>query len=369
MLVAAAQDAPLLDTGSDLLSWNAEADVLTQVTLDDLYPGAVGLPLGRSKAMSVAAVAKARHLITGKIAGFPLVCMTGHAPTPRPPAWIQQLEAGRPQVETLRWIADGLIFHGRAWLRVAERYADGRPARFELVPEHAATVDKLGRLAQAFGKDVDPADSVRIDGPHEGLLNNGQDRLREAVAFDAAAAKAADNPVPSIELHQTQGEPMTREEIDQLIELWAAARRGANGGVAYTNQAIEAKTHGLALEQLLISGRNLAAVNIARLLGLSAWAVDASIEGAGLTYNTVPARSRELIEYGLQPYMDAITGRLSMDDLLPNGTWCRFDTARLLRGDMKERAEGYAAMIAAGIYTIEECKAMEREIPLEGETE
>ena len=370
LLTAAAGQAPILPAGAmELATWEDTAP-LTQLTMADLY-GVDYAPLGRGEAMGVAAVAKGRHLICGKIASFPIVGMSGNETIPRPPAWLGQLEAGRPRFTTMQWICDGLVFHGRAWLLVAERYnsgADaGRPRLFELVPEHCAEVDTAGRLIRANGRDIeDQRDVVRIDGPNDGLLSTGRATLRDAIAIERASSRAADNPVPSVELHQTQGETLDSTEIDDLIARWADARRGKNGGVSYTNASIEAKMHGASAEQLLIAGRNVAALNIARHLGLSAWAVDAAVEGSGLTYNSVPARSRELIDYGLQPYMDAITARLSMDDILPAGQWCKFDTNQLTRGTMVERAAGYKAMIEAGVLSAEQCKDIEAGIPLEG---
>ena len=367
LLNAAATNAPLLDeTTMELSTW-APTPTMTALTLEDLY-GIQGLAtVTRASSIGIPAVAKARHLVCGKIAGFPLVAMTGNAKSARPPSWLQAIEPGRPNFITMTWLVDGMLFHGRAWLLVTSRYADtNKPKSFRLVPEWNATTNTDGALVKAFGQPVAPGDVVRIDGPHEGILNNSKPAIREALAVEAAAAKAADNPVPSVELHQVAGEQLNDEEIAKLVKSWADARRGANGGVAYTNQSVEAKMHGAAPEQLLISGRNAAALNIARAIGLSAWAVDAAVEGSGLTYSSVPARSRELVEYGLQPYMDALTARLSMDDVLANGQWVKFDTAQLLRGSFAERMAGYRAAIDAGIYTAQECRALEDGIPLEG---
>ena len=367
LTAAAVANAPQLPGAGDALaSWDAADDnPLTRVTLAELF-GTAYMPVTRSVAMRVAPVSKGRHLICSKIASFPLVAMTGRDEAERPPAWVQQPEDGRPRYTTMQWITDALLFHGRAWLTVAERYHDGLPMRLQLVPEHNATVATDGQLVRAYGEPVKPADVIRIDGPHEGLLDIGRDTIRDALAIERAAGKAADNPVPSVDLHQTAGETLTGPEIDELIERWAAARRGQNGGVAYTNPSIEAKMHGASPEQLLIAGRNVAALNVARHMGLSAWAVDATVEGSTLTYETVTSRSRELVEYGLEPYMAAITARLSMDDVLPRGTWLKFETRALTRGSMKERAEGYQAMIDAGVYTAEECQAIEAGRPLKG---
>lgn len=362
----AASNAPALGgTHAGIASWDKADDALTQMTLAEVF-GTAHRPVTRKMAMEVAAVAKGRHLICSKIASFPLVAMTGRAEASRPPAWASQLEAGRPTFTTMQWIADALLFHGRAWLIIADRYADQTPMRFELVPEHAAETDAQGQLIKGNGRKVAPRDVVRIDGPHEGLLTVGKSTIRDAVAIDKAAGKAADNPVPSVELHQISGEALDREEITAMMNSWMAARQGANGGVAYTNASVEARMHGASAEQLLIAGRNVAALNVARHMGLSAWAVDASIEGSSLTYETVTSRSRELVEYGLDPYLSAITARLSMDDVLPAGQWLKFETRHFTRGDMKERAEAYKAMQEAGIYTSEECQAIEAGRPLEG---
>lgn len=350
-----------------LATWEDTAP-LTHLTIEDLY-GVPTLPwITRSAALAVPAVSKGRQTLAGKIASFPLVTMAGDKAADRPPVWITQPEAGRPRYQTMLWTVDQVLFYGRAWWVIRERYAaNGYPMRFELVPEHRADLDSNGRLIAVGGQPVAAGDVVRIDGPHEGLLNTSQTVLRQAVAIEAAAARAADNPVPSIELHQTNEAELTDDEIDQLIGAWAAARKGRNGGVAYTSAGVEARVHGQAAEQLLIAGRNTAALNVARAMGLSAWAVDAGLDGSGasMNYQSVPSRSRELVEYGLQPYMDAIIARLSMNDILPSGTTIRFDTTSLTRGTFAERMTGYKTAVEAGIYTADECRAMEAGLPME----
>lgn len=316
------------------------------------------IPVTRSTAMSIAAVAKARHTITGPIARFPLVAMNGANPLRRQPIICTQPEAGRPRAVTMTWAIDAMVFFGRVWFVVRERYAeDQRPRRVEWVPEWEAETDDDGVLVKAFGKPVLPRDVIRVDGPHEGLLNFAAKGVREAFAIDRAAANASANPVPSVELHQTGGDPMTNPQIDELTKRWERAR--AKSGVGFTNQSVELKTHGQPVEQLLIDGRNVAALNLARSMGLPAWAIDAFVQGSSLSYSNAPSRSRELIDYGLMPYMNAFEARWSMDDILPHGVWARFDVSDLLRGDFKARMDGYKVAIEAGIYSKEECRAME----------
>lgn len=344
---------------------------LAHVTVADLYPEldadrlAEVMPLSRGAAQSVPAVARARDIIVTAISGLPLVGMRGReVVTEADP--ILRPDPGRPRVITLAWTVDALFHYGRAWWVVLERHAeDGRPSAARYIHEQQLTFDQDGRPETLDGSPVREADLIRFDGLHEGLCNRSGLTIRRAQRTTAAAARAADNPVPSVELHQTGGDPLTDPQIDKLIARWAAARRGSNGGVAYTNASVEAKMHGQAAEQLLIDGLNASALDVARVCGVPAWAVDASVEGSSLTYSNVPSRSRELLDYTLRGYLDVIEGRLSADDVLPRGRWARFDVTRLLRGDFKERMEAAKLAKETGIYTDQQLRDMQLDAPLE----
>lgn len=340
--------------------------VLAQISLSDLF-GLDNLPVDRSTAMHISALSKARNLICGQIARFPLQVMTGSTVTQPQPPLTSALEPDRPRSTTITWIVDALLWWGRAFLQIVSRYAeDGRPRYFRFVPEWEAGTDGAGMLLTAFGKPIDPADWIRIDGPHEGVLNFAQRDIRDAVAIKIAVSHASDNPVPSINLHQTGGDAMTHDEITALVQAWADARR--SGGVGYTNQTIEATAMGQAPEQLLIDARNQSAIDLARHCGLPAWSVDASLSTSAITYQNVSSMNRVLLEQSFHPYMDAICDRLSMDDVLARGVWLRMDTSQYLAGDFGTRMTAYATAIGARIYTAAECRALEVGIPLENVT-
>lgn len=337
---------------------------LEQLTIENLWPGAdlAGVTPSRATAMRVGAVAAARNRIVGPIAGMPLLAVGGSVP------FLVQPEPGRTRAITLAWTVDQMIWHGRAWWQITERGASGRPVAVSLRTEDEVTHDvERGTVTVAGGPPLPESEFIRIDAMHEGVLATGAEVITRAVLVEAAAAKASDNPVPSIELHQTEGAPLSRDQIDELVSRWARARRGANGGVAYTSPTVEAKTHGMAAENLLITGRNAAALDVARQFGLPAWALDVSVEGSSLTYSNVPSRSRELLDYTLRPYMDAIEGRLAMPDVVPAGVEVRLDPVRLLRGDFSDRMTAGKVAIEAGIYTPEEIRALELEMPSEAE--
>lgn len=342
-----------------------ETTPLIAAKLEHLYEGAAAATIDRAAAISLPAVAKGRNLICGTISRFPLVAMRGNGQLEDAPAWCEQVEPERPRSQTIAWTLDALLFHGRAYWLITDTYATGYPRHFRYVHESHLTLDEYGRVEEAYGIPVRESQYIRFDSPNDGLLTAAARHIRAALALEKAAARAAANPVPSVELHQTSGADLTREEIDQLVSSWVSARNGANGGVAYTSQGVEVNTHGQAAEQLMIEARNSINVDTARAMGLPAWALDAPLPGSSMTYSNSWSRARELIDFGLAPYMAAISDRLSMNDVLPAGQWVRFDTGELIKPSFKERMDGYAAAIAAGVYSIEECKLLEQGIPLE----
>lgn len=327
------------------------------------------LPLTRDLAMTVPAVARARNVLAPTAGRLPLRVYRGaDVVTTRTCLDQPETKLARPRFVTILWTVDQMMFYGRAWWIVVERYADtGAPRSFEWVPEWNAKIEAGQLVATLDGRHskISAADVVRLDAPHEGILNYGSDSIRQAMRLDRAALRVADNPVPAIELHQTTPDAMEKDERDALIASWIAARR--KHGVGYTNAAIEARVHGLNPEQLIIEGRKFAALQVARMIGVPAWVVDVGVEGSSLTYSNVPSRSRELVDYALTPYLAAIESRLSLDDVLPHGQWCRFDLDDLLRGDFADRMTAYQTAVNSGVYTAAELREREDGTPVEQE--
>lgn len=357
-LTLTAADLPVLPAvGADVAGVASPAEwsnreQFAQITADQLFGEYLDLmPVTRDTALSVGAVDRAHQLITGQVASFPLIHMTDGRRTDDQPLLVRQPEAGRSRSQTIKWTTDDLLFHGRSYWQIVSRFAGtDLPQRFRYCAPATVETDTRGRVIRVAGQPVSNDDVLRIDGPHDGILNRPK-RIREAIAIDVAAQNASANPVPSVDLHQTQGEPMTPEAVEVMKAGWIAARKKAGGGVGYSNPSIEVKTLGQHPEQLLIEGRNATSLNIARLMNVPAWAVDASVEGSSLTYSNVQGRSRELIDYTLVPYLSAIADRLSMTDVLPGRQSVRFDTSRLLTLDAKDLAVTLKTLVDGQIIT------------------
>ena len=332
------------------------------------------VPVTRREAMSVPAMARARHLVVSP-ARLPITVEPG---TYRDTALIDQPDPKRTRQAVLTDTLDDLLFEGMALWRVlqipdetggfkafkADRYADGRPRHAERIALHRVTRDPQDRYYLIDGKRVDDGDLIWFEGPHEGVLQFGGRALRSAVRLDRAYASMARTPAIAVELHQTSDDVLTDDEIDGLVG--DAQEAVDTRGVLFTNNAIELKTHEAKAENLLISGRNAAAVDIARMVGLPAPIIDAITPGSSGTYDNLQAKIREARDIGLDAYASAITARLSLDDLLPHGTWCAFDWEPWTRSDFLERMQGYKAAQDAGVYDVDECRDLERGRPLEG---
>ena len=133
---------------------------------------------------------------------------------------------------------------------------------------------------------------------------------------------------------------------------------------AYLNSQIEYKTvQWNARDLQLVEARNANAVDIARLLNLPPMAVNAETNGS-LTYSTTESQGRQLINTTLVPYMAAVTGRLSMDDVTIPGLEVSVIPDAFLQTDTPTRMTAYATGIASGVLTVNEARAKEGLPPL-----
>lgn len=302
------------------------ADQLAAIVWADVTGGDYS-PTTRAMAMAVPAVARLRHLLCSIIAGLPLVSMTGDTMDASQPGWMQRTDGDLSPWHRMVWTVDDCLFYGWS-LWAASRGAPsdgGNLLNTARVPFERWEVDADGFI-RVDGQTVLAEQAILIPGPHSGLLNDSATIVRTAAQNIQAAANASRNPNPNIDLHYTGDDPAF--DGSKMVADWAAARGGANGGVAWTNKWVEAKTVGSHLDKLLVEGRNADAVDIARAGSVPASSLDATNAGASLTYETTQGRNQQLLDYGARFYMDAITARLSQDDCVPRGHRTAFDVTQ-----------------------------------------
>lgn len=283
----------------------------------------------RAAAMRLPALARARNLMVSTIARLPLQQLTGVTVMPETdqPAWLSRTGDGSSPQLRMAWTVDDLIFYGwSCWWR--ENDGDDLAAARRLNQDEWTINDDMRVVVN--GSPVSESDVIVIPGLHEGILSYAADVIDDSRTLYRNVRARLLNPVPHLNLHQTEGEPLTDTQIDALIARWATARQGKNGGVSFTNQAIEVDELGAGSDaQLMIDARNAAAVDQARVVGVSAGRVDASGVNSTLTYETREGRNQELIDVDLALYLTPISARLSLDDVTPAGRRVDFDLANL----------------------------------------
>lgn len=308
----------------------ATTEGLTAIVWADLL-GEEFVPITRAAAMALPAIARQRHLVAGSLARCPLVALTGDTPDPDQPRWLYRTDTLVSPYHRMLWTVDDLIFHGWSlWARTL--LANGFPGDAVRVPFERWSFTKTGGI-EVDSEPVKATEVILIPGPHEGICNFGQGAIRMARDNAKAASTAARNPSAYLELHYVGDEPQKPEDIDALTARWAAARRGENGGVAYTGKNLEVKEHGTHESHLLIEGRNADAVDMSRLVSSPAAMADATNAGASLTYETSEGRNGQFIDYGVALYGDAIGARLSLDDCIASGHRVALDYAQLRNVD------------------------------------
>jgi hypothetical protein len=317
---------------------------LASVVWGDIFGNKIPRPVTRAEAMAVPAAARARHIICTTVGRVTIRAYRGDQVLPEVPPW-ERTDTTLPPFHTKLWTADDLMWFGwSCWER--ENGADGFPLRVWRLPMGSWSFDEQYRVmvdrndGQGL-RYVDQRSVILIPGPHEGLLSFAGDSIRHASDLQRAASRAAKHPAAYLALKQvTGGTPLPKVSedpkaltIDGLTAMWADAREGENGGVAYLPPGIDAQELGTFDQHLVLDGRNAAAVDIARAASLPADMVDATTQGS-LVYQNRVDNDRRGLDYGIGAYMSAMSARLSQNDVCPQGKRQAFDVEEWLNANV-----------------------------------
>jgi hypothetical protein len=300
---------------------------LSQIVWSDIF-GTEAAVVTREEAMTVPAVVKARNIIAGQVARFPLRAYDVDGETPTQPEWLQGTASQISPYHRMLWTVDDLVMFGWSLWGV-ERDEAGQIIAAERCPIERWQVRDTDNAILIDGVHAEEGSVILIPGPHEGLLTLATRTIRGAARLEHGWISKALNPIPAIELHQTTDDPLETDEIVALVQAWADARSDTNGAIAYTPHNIEARAHGDAAPSLFIEGRNFVRIDIGAFLGIPAALMDASLSTASLTYSTQQGQQNEFFNATLPMWLNPIEQRLSLDDVVPSGQRVRFDLAEL----------------------------------------
>ena len=342
-----------------------EAQYAPQVmgeNLPSLY-NAIIPRVSRHDAMTCSSVARARNLICGTVASIPLEYYnkkTGEVMAA--PRWINQLSKDQPSFVTLTWIVDSLLFYGVSYLLVTERYAeDGRPASFEWVANTRVTftTDTYGIHVSQYYIDANPVDMndiVTIQGFDEGVLDRGGRTIQAAIDVERAAAQNSANPQPAGFLKNT-GADLPPNEVQGLIAAWKRARQ--NNSTAYLTSTLDYSPVSFSPKDMMYNEaiQNLS-TQVARMMNVPAYYLSAD-QNTTMTYANVQDERKQFYALSIEPYIQAIQTRLSMDDISTSGHEVRFavfDT--FLKSDPLVELQVIEKLLTLGLISTEQAMEM-----------
>lgn len=313
-----------------------------------------GWPLTRAEVWLVPAVAQGLQVIAGTVGTLPLSVMRGRETLPLPHL-LAQPDPDEPAAATWTAVVEDLVLFPEAYAVVLSRTAEGFPYSIRYVPHEdvepfdwtdpadpwAAPV----RQYRVGGYVVAARDVIRIPSHWPGLLIVGARALRTAITLERAAAMFATVEIPPGYL-KNNGPDLAPEKVTELLDGWSTARRSRQTG--YLNALLDFVTPAFNPEQLqLLEARRNSTAEVSRLLNLPSRYTNAPSESS-MTYSNVESERRDLVDLSLRPYVAAMEGRLSLDDVTPRGQAVALDLDDFYRGDAVARSAYYAAGLAGG---------------------
>ncbi len=300
----------------------------------------------RNQAIQNATISRARDLIVSMVSGLPInqygLQWMGeeYEEVPLPgETWMSRPDPNVTRQFLLAWTTDDLYFHGHAvWYVTSRSKTTNFPLSFQWLPMNdIQALDMSGDIwprpssqLTYNGIELDMNNVVQFLSPIQGLLYAGWRELEIANRLDTAAMRFATNEITAGYLQQTAGsEPMEAEDLADLAAAWSSARR--RNAIGALNSAVEWKEFSSDPSKLqLVEARRHTMSTLANLANVPQYLVGADT-GSGMTYQNAVESQKQLYYYGAKPYIDCLSQRLSMDDILPRGRFCRVDVSEFIR--------------------------------------
>jgi hypothetical protein len=235
----------------------------------------------------------------------------------------------------MSWTLDDLMFFGRAFWYITSRTADGYPATFTRLPAGSiTTTDMVGPVWFAPSKEVyfnggmlDPANLVQFLSPAQGMIYSAPGAIETALKLEAARNRNASSSIPAGVLKQTGGEPLSAQELADLASAFNAAR-ATNQTAALNEYLTYTETNSTPDKMLLIEASQYQALECSRLANTPPYLV--GVATGAYSYQSSQQARADLYLFGVKLYADAIASALSMDNVLPRGTYVEFDADEYL---------------------------------------
>lgn len=317
--------------------------------------------------LTLSTVFRGVQILQTAICGLPIYEMKGGVRQPATSRLILQPDPARSRRDFLADIVASLVLYGNAFVRLDTFGAD-IVACAVLPPQYVTVTMRNGDWAAPdlrysyLGKTYTADRIVHLkflNVPGE-ILGMGPISAARREIESAQAAKECKSKYykdsSNIKAYMVSSQPMSEAQAREAKKAWEAA--GDVNGTKFIGNGYEMKFPSFKADDLMfLQAQKFDTTQIARLLGIPASIMLASVEGSNLTYSNVEQSWIEFADYTLAAYAGEIEELFNR--LLPRGRTAVFDWDSSRRTDMSDRLAAYRTAIDAGIYTIDEVRAKE----------
>jgi HK97 family phage portal protein len=154
------------------------------------------------------------------------------------------------------------------------------------------------------------------------------------------------------------GADLPDQQVQGILNAWKTARQAKS--TAYLTSTLEFNPISFSPKDMMYNDAKMyLALDLARACNVPAVMIDAEIIKSN-TYQNVLDQRKEFAAYTLMPFFNAISCRLSMDDLTPRGQEVRFAIDEtFLRVDTTARLATIKTMLELGLIDSNQAKEME----------
>lgn len=327
-----------------------------------------------SDALSLAAVYRSVSIISTAMKQLGIHTYRDDVKTTSTPIWIRQPDIKQTRETWMESTINSLALAGNAYWLI-DRNGRGEVVNLQVLNPFNVIIqtDDYGNPTSYFynGTTTYALDRVqhlalmRVPGNVYGLgpIQAAQKELLNAKdTRDYASAWFNDSGVPSGVLRSDQ--MLSPEQAASAKDAWnltAGAKHGVavlGNGITYTPMYLNPK------DAMFIESQSWNVQQIARLFGIPANMLMASVDGNSMTYTNMEQEQMAFVRYTLAQYIVEVESNMSA--LLPRGNIAKVNVDGLLRSDTLTRYQAHQIALSAGWLTIDEVRAIEDLPPTNG---
>jgi HK97 family phage portal protein len=199
-------------------------------------------------------------------------------------------------------------------------------------------------------------DIVTIQGLDEGVLERAGRTIQSAIDINKAAAISSATPMSSGIL-KNMGADLPPAEVSGLLAAWKRSRQ--NNSTAYLTSTLEYQpTQFSPKEMMYAEAIQGLSTELARAMNVPAYLLSSEMNQS-MTYSNIQDERKQFYAMSIEPYIQAIQSRLSMDDISTAGHEVRFavfDT--FLKQDPMTELAVIEKLLSLGLITTEQAMEM-----------